>query len=202
MTSNLFDQELIMPKAEIEILPVSTEYPTTNASKAGMKFLYRGNEWRYMTQAEIDSCGWTGLVEIGFPAPVEKIFNVLIYANGYNYDSTMGVIAALGVVAAPVNSFIDFLGLGFPNKFKKIDAQSRSILSFKNAHLLTSLQDAGTSTALVLTGCSLSKQAIDELFTALPTTTVTVTLDVSSNPGAATCVTSIATNKGYTVKIA
>ena len=39
------------------VLPVLTEYPTTDDTKAGTKFLYKGNEWHYMTQAEIDSTG-------------------------------------------------------------------------------------------------------------------------------------------------
>jgi hypothetical protein len=39
---------------------VLTEYPETTPELAGRRFWYKGNEWHYMTQAEIDSTGWTG----------------------------------------------------------------------------------------------------------------------------------------------
>jgi hypothetical protein len=64
---------------------------------------------------------------------------------------------------------------------------------------------------LILTGlrrgftiddCNMSATAIDALFTSLGTAVGSQTINVRRNPGSATCTTSIATSKGYTVVIA
>jgi hypothetical protein len=68
-----------------------------------------------------------------------------------------------------------------------------------NAQDLVSLKDVGTNSALHLGDCGLTNTLINQLFTDLPTTNQTATINVTNNPGAATCDTTIATNKGYTV---
>jgi hypothetical protein len=73
------------------------------------------------------------------------------------------------------------------------------IETIQNAQDLTSIEDAGTNAALTLNNNSLSEATINQLFTDLPTTTKTATINVASNPGAATCDTTIAQNKGYIV---
>jgi hypothetical protein len=64
---------------------------------------------------------------------------------------------------------------------------------------------------LILTGlrrgftiddCNMSATAIDDLFTSLGNAVGSQTINVRRNPGSATCTTSIATSKGYTVVIA
>jgi hypothetical protein len=50
--------------------------------------------------------------------------------------------------------------------------------------------------------CNMSATAIDALFTSLGTAVGFRTINVRRNPGSATCTTSIATSKGYTVVIA
>jgi hypothetical protein len=45
----------------------------------------------------------------------------------------------------------------------------------------------------------MSASAIDALFTSLGTAVGSQTISVKRNPGSATCTTSIATSKGYTV---
>lgn len=185
------------------ILPVLTDYPTTTPLKAGQRFIYKGNEWHYMTQEEIDSTGWTGLVDVGFPAPVNKNLCEYIYFTGatlqVNYEGSLNLVD---------NSIhVDFLGLGHPENIKRIVSSTITsllpygveILSFKNASLLSRLEDSGTDKALNFINNSLTSSIINELFTQLPNTLKTVTIDVSNNPGAATCDPSIATAKGYTV---
>ena len=64
---------------------------------------------------------------------------------------------------------------------------------------LVSLQDVGTQVSVFLNSCGFSAATLNAFFTALPATVGTATIRVAGNPGAATCTTSIATNKGYTV---
>lgn len=53
-------------------------------------------------------------------------------------------------------------------------------------------------TAITITDCNMSASALNTLFGDLPTVT-SKTITVHGNPGAATCTTSIATGKGWTV---
>lgn len=178
------------------VLPVLTEYPTTDATKAGTKFLYKGNEWHYMTQAEIDSCEWTGLVEVGFPAPVNKTVNSLILYNSDLYEHNSSL------VPSPQEGYIlDFLGVGLIHDIKRFNFATTSIplpSSIKNAALLKNLEDNGTRESFKISAY-LTAELINDFFTQLPTTTKTATLNVSGNPGAVTCDPTIATAKGYTV---
>lgn len=186
-------------------LPVLTTYPTTTPSSAGSRFLYQGNEWHYMTQAEIDSAGWTGLVTVGFPAPVDKsTISKYIYFNGSDFTVAYSGNLSLGVF----NGIVDFIGLGDPSKITIIAPDSsaeslmpygKTITEFKNAVLLSNLKDQGTTAALRFINNGLSSSVINSLFTQLPPTTNTVTINVNGNPGAGTCDPTIATAKGYTV---
>jgi len=186
-------------------IPVETTYPTTDALKAGTRFWYKGNQWHYMTENEINSTGWTGFVSVGFPAPISKKIDKFLYfseeAFTINADGQQSMTAT--------SSYVDFIGLGRPDKVSIIIAASSrtsfmpyqiTILGFKNAALLSSLEDSGTTKALVFINNGLTKEIIDDLFTQLPATNKTATIDVSNgNPGSGTCDTTIATNKGYTV---
>ena len=49
--------------------------------------------------------------------------------------------------------------------------------------------------------CRMGATALDALFTSLGTASGTQTITITGNPGAASCTTSIATNKGYTVVV-
>lgn len=179
------------------VLPVLNTYPVTTPASAGTRFWYKGNEWHYMTQDEIDSIGWTGLVSVGFPAPVSKGFNPSIIYNDFLNDSN-GVF--LG------GNTLDFLGYGNPSIIRLFSPVSpnfglRNITTFRNANLLVSLQDQGTTRALSLQNSNMSAVTINTLFTQLPSTTQTATINVQSNPGSATCDPTIATAKGYTVLV-
>ena len=189
-------------------IPVVTSYPTTTPSEAGNTFWYKGNLWHYMTQAEIDSTGWTGLVSVGFPAPVSKNFNLFILYNGNNLLSQQ--TGTLTPNSPNSNNFagntvtFDFLGYGIPQRIFEIYSLSGTLgnqinLTIKNAALATALKDTGTGKAVTIHFTNLTAQALNDFFTDLPPTTVTATLDVQFNTGSATCTPSIATSKGYTV---
>lgn len=65
--------------------------------------------------------------------------------------------------------------------------------------LLTGLENAGTMFACYFNNNNFSAATLNAFFTALPATTKVATIDVAGNPGAATCNTAIATDKGYTI---
>lgn len=188
----------------LEQSSIVLDYPTTTPSSAGEKFWYNGNEWHYMTQPQINSTGWEDLVNVGFPAPISKKLDKNIYFSGGSftvaYDGNLSL--------SSTSSYVDFIGLGKPDKVSLILADSGrtslmpynlTILGFRNAALLSSLEDIGTTVALRFVNNGLTAEIIDDLFTQLPTTTKTATINVNGNPGANTCDTSIATGKGYTV---
>jgi len=189
-------------------IPVLNTYPVTTPASAGTKFWYQGNEWHYMTQAEIDSTGWTGLVSVGFPAPVSKNFNPFILYNGNNLLSQQN--GTLTPSAPNSNNLegktvtFDFLGYGIPQRVYEIYSLVGTLgnqinLTIKNAALATGLKDTGTGKAVTIYFTNLTAQALNDFFTDLPPTTVTATLNVQFNTGSATCTPSIATSKGYTV---
>lgn len=206
-------------------LPVQTTYPVTNTALAGQKFLYLGYEWHYMTQAEIDSIGWTGLVSVGFPAPIDKNFNPFILAPNFTpalpYLSG-GAARYTGFGIAPIQTSFggvmgttfDTLGLGNPTKARALffsTSGSASVSIIRNAQLLTNLQDLGTEAAVawVSSGGTIdgvvypaaTAQQMNDFLTALPPTTKTATINLSGQTNKAGVNATIATSKGYTVVI-
>lgn len=187
-------------------IPVLNTYPVTTPALAGTKFVYRGNEWNYMTQAEINSIGWTGLVSVGFPAPVSKVYDNTIFYVGTDIPAT-DIRFAQGS-SGPLDTFnkiytIDFLGLGNPTKYAVTiglySPQGTQTVTFRNVQLLAGLRNLGTVGSIHYQFAGLTAQALNDFFTALPPTTFTATLNFQNNPGSATCTPSIATSKGYTV---
>lgn len=189
-------------------IPVLTEYPTTTSALAGQRFIYKGNEWQYMTQEEIDSTGWTELVSVGFPAPMDKYYNKCIAGSGVVSDIP-GIDNITGNFVGIPSNTIDFIGLGIlVSRMKTINLAGTILKTFsggvnvtniRNGVLLKSLENAGTANALDLTSYGLSTEVINSLFTQLPSTTKTATINVASNPGSTFCNPTIATSKGYTV---
>jgi hypothetical protein len=183
---------------------VLTTYPETTPSLAGTRFWYKGNEWHYMTQAEIDSIEWTGLVNVGFPAPVIKNMNRYILYDNINFTNTAQIDINSGGSFAGKTFILDFLGLGDPTRQTFAPSMSTGPgsefnLSIRNAHLLKNLEDIGTMPAMQYSYANLTATAINQLFTDLPSTTKTATINVRYNPGSATCDPTIATAKGYIV---
>jgi hypothetical protein len=170
---------------------ILTEYPTTDASKAGQRFWYKSYEWHYMTQPQIDEIGWD--VTEGFPAPVTKIDNQWIATpdSGSTYYDFLGL-------GRPEKRYSSF-GIYISNQFNQ-NPYYNTITSFKNANLLF-LEDIGTNDSLLLLSITCSAATLNDLFTQLPVTTKTATIFISSVTGGATCNPTIATTKGYTVNI-
>jgi hypothetical protein len=195
--SKLTIQEMDNNLLYLEGQEISNTYPVTTPVKAGQKFFYKGSEWHYMTQEQIDSAGWTSLVSVGFPAPVRKILDSQLFGN---YTTTYYSSNQL------ILTEINFLGLGMPNNINMVNAlysfdNSSVVTTIRNANMLTNLEDLGTTTALYLFDIGLTEEVINDLFTQLPITAKNVTVNVRDNPGSATCDTSIATGKGYTVVV-
>ena len=185
---------------------VLTEYPTTDASKAGQRFIYKGNEWHYMTQPEIDSTGWNGLVDVGFPAPVSKVWNPYIYLDGYIYYNAVAASSNRSQ-NTELSTILNILGLGNPTKVSTINNYELGvspsnviIVDVIGFNLLTNLVDVNaTLPAIALANTGMSAEILNKMFTELPNTSKTVTIQVTNNPGSATCDPTIATAKGYTV---
>jgi hypothetical protein len=71
--------------------------------------------------------------------------------------------------------------------------------AFFNMVSMETLILTGMTRGFVIDDCNMSATAIDALFTSLGTAVGSQTISVKRNPGSATCTTSIATSKGYTV---
>lgn len=182
-------------------LPILTEYPTTDASKAGQQFLYKGRLWVYHTQAMLDDLGWTTVSE-GFPAPVDKITDLkILYPEASIRYSAITSASNVDTLTQSFSSKLDFLGIY--SKSQIIEAKppgiSGTVTEILNANVLVNLEDIGTLNSLYIQSLNMSDTTIDALFTQLPPTTKTATINVVGNPGAATCDPTIATAKGYTV---
>jgi hypothetical protein len=74
--------------------------------------------------------------------------------------------------------------------------------AFLNCNSLESLILTGLTRGFTVDDCNMSATAINALFTSLGTASGAQTINVRRNPGSATCNTSIATAKGFTVVIA
>lgn len=187
--------------------PVLTEYPTTDATKVGQKFIYKGNEWKYHSQAELDDLGWTTVSE-GFPAPVIKVFNpqILFDLSFLSLNVNDLRVSTIMPDSASFQDYtVDFIGLGDPSRYSFIGVKANNsgpqnaISGIKNAALLYGLKDLGTTPSLDLSSGNITEEVLNEFFTDLPTTSRSATINVSSNPGSATCDPTIATAKGYTI---
>jgi len=189
-------------------IDILNTYPVTTPAQAGDKFWYRGNEWHYMTQDLIDSIGWTGLVSVGFPAPVSKVLEKTIFCVGTDVPATDIRFYSNNANITPVSTFnknftFDMVGLGNPTKYFVLpyltSLQGTQTITLKNVQLLSGLQDIGTTIAVKFNFTGLTTTALNAFFTDLPPTTFTATIDVANNPGSSTCSPTIATSKGYTV---
>ena len=192
--------------------PVLSTYPVTTPALAGTKFWYKGNEWHYMTQSEIDSSGWNGLVTVGFPAPVSKSFNPYILYNGnLTFSSNFGsYLFPQNPLTGGATAVFDFDMLGFGQPQRVIASVIYSTgpggefsVTLRNFGLLTSLKNpSGTASAVTIRySNNLDAAALNQVFTELPPTTQVCTLNFTDNPGSATCNPTIATSKGYIVVV-
>jgi hypothetical protein len=206
-------------------LPILTTAPITDSTKAGQRFVFQGNEWQYLTQDLIDSIGDSSL-PVGFPLQLTGVFvlssqkpTVYSGANGRYLHSVFPYarIRALINFTGLTNQFVINPTLGFTyetgdlidlSSFSEVRVfslsfnlvtQTNQVTKIINANLLTELENQGTANAFTFTGGVIDAQGLNDLFTQLPATVKTATLDVRNNTGSATCDPTIATAKGYTV---
>jgi hypothetical protein len=120
----------------------------------------------------------------------------VIYPNG-NFDLNYSAIStSLFAGNYRTGDTVDFAPLW---NFTNIFLHGPFLSKFLNADKLTLLENSGTKIALSLGANNFSAETLNQLFTDLPATSKTATINVVGNPGAATCDDSIATNKGYIV---
>lgn len=186
-------------------LPVSNTYPVTTPASAGTRFWYKGNEWHYMTSDEIASAGWTGLVSVGFPAPVSKGYNPNIFTDFTGlteFNLSSGGPTPIYFPATSAFTTVDCLGIGNPTRVRlfAIPANGQAA-SIRNAQLLKNVENQGTQQGIYIGFNQFSSTALNNFFTDLPATIKTVTIYAANNPGSATCNPAIATAKGYTVVV-
>lgn len=117
-----------------------------------------------------------------------------------------GAISNQISVGSSIELRFDYLSSAILAKISILDFQDlfpvnqTSITGIQGAAGLTNIKDEGTGAAFGLRNCGIASSAVlDSLFTQLPTTSLTATIDVAGNPGAAGCDPTIATAKGYTV---
>jgi hypothetical protein len=188
-------------------LPILTEYPNTDATKVGQKFIYKNRLYQYLTSAQITAMGFRDVAE-GTPCIVDFVYDLrtLITTEDSSafasYTNTTLTSSLLGATGLAPNIELNFMGLGNPLSVQGFDnsaGQIGTVTSIIGAEFLQNLEDVGTTVALNLRSAGMSAEVIDSLFTQLPSTEKTATINVSTQPGAATCDPTIATSKGYTV---
>lgn len=190
-------------------LPILNDYPKTDSSKVGQKFIYKGREWKYHSQTELDDLGWTSVSE-GYPAPVSKTYDPYFVLDGNPFgfinileQSNLNNAIRLTIFKGGGSISIDFSGFGkIVSKIPAVEFRRDGavITEIKGAELLLNLEDTGTGDSFKITSLvTASAEVLDDFFTQLPNTTKTATLDVSTASGSATCDPTIATAKGYTV---
>jgi len=70
---------------------------------------------------------------------------------------------------------------------------------FQGCAKLRSLTLRGLKVTVAINGMQLSAAALDAVFTSLGTANAGATINITGNPGAATCTKTIAVNKGWAV---
>ena len=127
---------------------------------------------------------------------LKKLVFPVTGAISYTYQNGFFNIIEIDTTVAVV----DFELIPFASSLTRFQQNGvYTINSIVNAHLLTSIVDVGTGVGFQLANVGLSQATLNSLFTQLPTTSATITVDVRNNPGSATCYPTIATAKGYIV---
>tara|TARA_R110000868_G_scaffold314546_2_gene575479 strand:+ start:1811 stop:2260 length:450 start_codon:yes stop_codon:yes gene_type:complete len=113
------------------------------------------------------------------------------YISGYNAAAPLN-----GSTAYAFGTIVNFKNCQHITGCLLVNNNFTTLLNVQD---LINLEDIGTAVAVDVHNGALSQSAINQFFTDLPATNNTVTINVSNNPGAATCDATIATAKGYTV---
>ena len=120
------------------------------------------------------------------------------FSNCYNINS-------IGIINTPqLTSLVQTFSSCWNLKsivFSDCTNVSNTTSTFNNCGSLQELILPNITVGFSISDCNLSTKALNNLFTSLGTANGSQTIIVTGNPGAATCDTSIATNKGFTITI-
>jgi hypothetical protein len=161
-----------------------------------------------LTSPASTSGGFTNVFQ---NSAIEQVGNVTLlnatqlanfFYQAYNLH-TIGVITAPNAVSLTAmftgcNSLKEIV---FTDCSNVTTVTTGSAGTFNLCYSLSKLIMPGMRIGFSIAGCNLTAQALNNLFTSLGTASGAQTIIVTGNPGAATCDTSIATNKGFAVTI-
>jgi len=136
------------------------------------------------------------------------IGNITIGNNGIDrfYSSTFEVTGTIACTATNVRRLFNnstskkLIFSSFPANPTSMNATTSS-RPFGGCNFLEELILPNCQSGFSIIDCRMGATALDALFTSLGTASGTQTITITGNPGAASCTTSIATNKGYTVVV-
>jgi len=137
-----------------------------------------------------------------------RVTNIIIGSNGQDryYDSTFEVTGSIACATTNARRLF-FNSTSTKLIFSSFPAQpsnfniTNNLRPFGNCFFLEELILPGCETGFTVSDSRMGATAINALFTSLGTANGSQTITVTGNPGAATCDTSIATNKGFTVVV-
>jgi hypothetical protein len=139
---------------------------------------------------------------------LEEVGNITLASatNVTRMFSQCRTLQKIGVIDIPnaqnISQIVD--GCFLLQEFEIVSAANVTITTsaFANTGNLKRVILPGITVGFSVAQNALSAQALNDLFTSLGTASGSQTIIVTGNPGAATCDTTIATAKGYTVQIA
>jgi len=129
--------------------------------------------------------------------------NLPLCTNANNFASESQSLRKVGAIYAPllqnITSFFSNCYSLEEAEFSSCSAINTTTAAFNGCRSLRKLTMTGLTVGFSIAQCNLTAQAINDLFNSLGTAAGSQTIIVTGNPGAATCDTTIATAKGYTV---
>jgi hypothetical protein len=131
--------------------------------------------------------------------------NLPVCTNANNFASDCYSLQSVGVIYAPlltnITSFFSGCSSLLTSEFSSCANITTSTAAFAGCRNLSRLIMTGMRVGFTISGCNLTTEALNNLFTSLGTASGSQTIIVTGNPGAATCDTTIATAKGFSVTI-
>jgi hypothetical protein len=129
--------------------------------------------------------------------------NLPVCTNANNFASDSQSLRKVGDIYAPllqnITSFFSNCYSIEEVTFTSCGAITTTTSAFSGCRSLRKLIMQGITVGFSIAQCNLTAQALNDLFTSLGTASGSQTIIVTGNPGAATCDTTIATAKGFTV---
>lgn len=188
-------------------MPVLNEYPIQDKNKAGQMFIYRGRIWHYMTKDQINDAGWSDIVTEGFPAPLDKVNDVLLIMPNYNKFtlSSFNTVPELWYPDTVAEVEIDSLGFGKPNLLTSYRIgyayvpNNLTIKKIRNVNFLVNLVDVGTNNAVHFGNFDLTFDAINSFVNDIPSTNNIATINLYDMVNVTPDHVNALTDKGYIV---